>query len=160
MKTDELNGKDDEIADAAALERKKAAAALGSAKTAAKSAAARENGRKGGRPPRAFKPTYYTVDAQGLRIEEDAQILRIEAQEESEVLDAINEACGGRFTAIAAGHFGDCWIKAYGNGEIDISPFGQEQVRIEAPGHHPGGNCRCITPIPTVYVGIGWIDDE
>lgn len=64
---------------------------------------------------------------------------------------------------IIEGRFMDSWLRLYSNRldptlEVDLrcfAPFRAEDLCVQAPGTHPGGNCYWITPIPRVLVLTG-----
>jgi hypothetical protein len=64
---------------------------------------------------------------------------------------------------VIAGRFPDCWQKWYGtkpdlSSEADLlcfAPFSADNLRVQEPGTHPGGNAWWITPIPNVLVLTG-----
>lgn len=111
---------------------------------------------------------YATADydeADGLKVAQNATIYKFTADTEAEAkglaLRHLSANCSYRdeYCKLAPADFGDCWIKAYGNNPPDIRPFDLDEMIVQGPGSHPGGNCTWYSPLPTVYLLRVELDD-
>lgn len=104
-----------------------------------------------------FQTRYYvTIDADGDRIAEDAEIFAFETYEdareyvEASYRDGMDE---GETLDIQVGDFGDCWLKLRSDPDAEeIAPFHADDVIIHRPNQHPGGDVCWVTPRPDVLV--------
>lgn len=101
---------------------------------------------------------YATLDSDGLRLHEGAEIVKFPTLEAAKagLLGAFAPDDWDHSTAIIApGEWGDAWLKVHSPvkvGDSMLSPFSRAQVRVRPPGTHPGGRQWWITPFPDVLV--------
>ena len=106
---------------------------------------------------------YATSDADGDRIWLNADIAAFDTLAEAEawLRRGFDPEDAARIE-IVAGTFGDCWIKSMSRPDADtgwLEPFTLDDVRVAAPGSHPGGSRYWTTPWPTVLVAVLKLED-
>lgn len=99
---------------------------------------------------------YATLDADGEQIAQNAVILAFDTYEEardyveSAYRDGMDE---GETLGVQVGDFGDCWLKLRSAPDAEeIAPFDADNIIVQRPGQHPGGNVYWITPRSEILV--------
>lgn len=102
---------------------------------------------------------FYTLDADGDRIPERADICK--AASKQEALAAMRRRYEGadfEVVDLEPGRFGDCWLKVYDRKTLDLKErdWADEAgaLMVQAPGEHPGGQAYWVTPCADVFVPV------
>lgn len=100
---------------------------------------------------------YATLDFDGETIHENADIFAFDTRAEAEAY-LVNGIDLDEWTAgIEEGRFADCWFKAHSEpdeGSDYLAPFAMDDLIVQRPGQHPGGNRYWITPRAEVLVAV------
>lgn len=102
---------------------------------------------------------YYTYDADGVRIEERAQIRRAETREEAlGETRRYYERSDFDVVDLERGSFGDCWIKCASISTVELYRKDWEAeagpLIVQEPGSHPGGRAWWVSPSAEIMVPV------
>jgi len=109
--------------------------------------------------------TYATLDNEGHTIRQGAYIHAFATREEAEdfLFDANADSLDDMEAwetpikmSVEIGQWSDAWIKAHSEPSPgwNIEPFTVDDLAVQRPGSHPGGNEYWITPRPDVLVAV------
>ena len=103
---------------------------------------------------------YATQDYDGERIEQNAHIAAFETMDDARAYLLTHYAVGEwdiSTAVIEPGGYGDCWIKSTDAPSPDstwITPFTFDQLYVQRPGQHPGGQRFWTTPTVDVLIVV------
>lgn len=96
---------------------------------------------------------YATHDWNGSYITENAKIIAFETREAAEAYLLEPFQYADELPKVFPGRFSDCWFKTMRHPRDDqAEPFVLDDLIIQAPGNHPGGNAYWITPSAEILV--------
>lgn len=105
---------------------------------------------------------YATTDTDGCKALSHASIAAFDTEAEARAYLLQGYAAADFSLATAEFgevDFGDCWIRYHTHapqaGETSYAPFSFEQLQIQEPGSHPGGNEYWVMPAPSVICLAG-----